>query len=204
MRSVRIITTFLFAITLTGLVGCQTEPKTEAGKANLHDEATTVLNAFEREDPSLRDFMQRAHGYAIFPSVGKGGLGIGGAYGHGEVYERGQRIGYSDITQATIGLQAGGQSFSELIVFENAAALDRFKTGKFSFSANASAIAVKSGAAGSANFKDGMAVFVKPQGGLMFEASIGGQEFSYKPLSEADRDMNSRTETRTTTEVQRQ
>ena len=129
---------------------------------------------------------------------------LGGAYGRGEVYERGQRIGYSDITQATIGLQAGGQSFSELIVFENAAALDRFKTGKFSFSANASAVAVKAGAAGAANFKDGMAVFVKPQGGLMFEASIGGQEFSYKPLSEADRDMNMRTETRTTTEVQRQ
>ena len=204
MRRIQLAAGVLLAAMGVGIVGCQTEPKTEADKANLHDEATTTLNAFEREDPSLRDFMGRAHGYAIFPSVGKGGLIAGGAYGHGEVYERGQRIGFSDITQATIGLQAGGQTFSELLVFENQAALDRFKTGKFSFSANASAVAVKSGAAGSANFKDGIAVFVKPQGGLMFEASVGGQEFSYKPLSAADRDGASTTETRTTTEVRRQ
>jgi lipid-binding SYLF domain-containing protein len=96
------------------------------------------------------------------------------------VYERGQHIGYSDLTQGSVGLQAGGQSFSELILFENQAALDRFKAGQLDFAADASAVILKSGAATNANFVNGVAVVVQPIGGAMFEATIGGQQFTYQ------------------------
>jgi lipid-binding SYLF domain-containing protein len=117
----------------------------------------------------------------IFPNVGKGAWIVGGAYGRGVVYEQGQFVGYADISQATVGLQAGGQTYTELVVFEDKASLDRFKTGKLSFAANVSAVILKSGAAASAKYTDGVAVFVKPIGGAMVEAAIGGQQFTYQP-----------------------
>lgn len=166
---------------MLGLVGCSTEPKTDEGKASLHDDAVATLNQFQREDTGLKGFLDRGYGYVIFPSVGKGGLGVGGAHGQGEVYEQGRMIGFASLTQASIGLQAGGQTFSELIVFENKEALDRFKNNKLEFSAQASAVALKAGASAQARFENGVAVFVKPKGGLMFEASIGGQKFNFKP-----------------------
>ena len=125
--------------------------------------------------------VKRSYGYSMFPNVGKGGLGVGGAYGRGVVYERGQHIGYSDVTQGTVGLQVGGQSFSELLLFENRAALDRFKAGQFGLAADASAVVIKSGVATNANFVDGVAVVVSPIGGAMLEAAIGGQKFTYQP-----------------------
>jgi len=164
-----------------GLLGCSTEPKTEEAKASLHDDVQATLNQFTREDPGFRDFLNKGAGYVVFPSVGKGGLGVGGAYGHGEVYQNGNMIGYADLTQASIGLQAGGQTYSEVIVFENEAALNKFRNNKLEFAANASAVALKSGASAAARFENGVAVFTKPKGGLMFEASIGGQKFNFKP-----------------------
>jgi lipid-binding SYLF domain-containing protein len=113
--------------------------------------------------------------------VGKGGLIAGGAYGRGEVYQGGEMIGFADLSQATIGAQAGGQEFSELIAFESQNALDGFKQNKLRFAANASAVALKSGTAKSARYDDGVAVFIRPTGGLMVEAAIGGQSFSYLP-----------------------
>src|SRR5688572_28644725 len=103
---------------------CSTAPKNEAGKENLHEDADMALRTMKDQDPSLDNFLKNAHAYAIFPSVSKGGLIAGGAYGRGEVYQGGQMIGYADLSQATIGAQAGGQEFSELIVFESAEALD--------------------------------------------------------------------------------
>ena len=131
-------------------------------------------------DPTLGALMQKGYGYAVFPNVDKGGLGVGGAYGRGVVYERGQPIGYSDLTQGTVGVQAGGQSFSELLVFETKAALDRFKAGQFGFAAGASAVVLTSGVATKANFVDGVAVVVQPLSGVMVEAAIGGQQFTYQ------------------------
>jgi lipid-binding SYLF domain-containing protein len=96
------------------------------------------------------------------------------------VYERGQHVGYSDLTQGSVGVQAGGQSFSELLVFENKAALDRFKAGQFGFTADASAVVLTSGAATNATFVDGVAVVVQPLSGVMVEAAIGGQQFTYE------------------------
>jgi len=114
--------------------------------------------------------------------VVKGGAIVGGAYGRGEVYEQGKMIGWADLSQATVGAQLGGQSFSELILFENKATLDSFRNGKLKFATNASAVALKSGAAESAKYTDGVLVFVEPREGLMLEAAVGGQSFSFPPV----------------------
>jgi lipid-binding SYLF domain-containing protein len=140
-------------------------------------------------DASLDGFLRNAYGYAIFPSVGKGGFIVGGGHGRGEVYEQGKFIGFADITQATVGAQVGGQTYSELIVFQNKQALDNFRYGKIKFTANASAVAIKSGASAAANYSNGVAIFTMAQGGLMAEAAVGGQEFGLVPATDADLNM---------------
>jgi len=162
-------------------VGCATAPKTETGKANLQDDAQATLKKFQRQDAGLRDLMDRSAGYAVFPSVGKGGLGVGGAYGKGMLYENGQATGFCDLSQASIGFQAGGQDYSELIVFKEADALGRFKQGNYGFTAEASAVAIKPGASAQVEFKKGIAVFTATNAGLMYEASLAGQKFRYTP-----------------------
>jgi len=160
---------------VAGLLGsCATAP------ASREDKAATRWQQMSTEDSALGALVMRSYGYSLFPNVGKGGLVVGGAYGRGVVYERGQHIGYSDLTQGSVGLQSGGQSFSELIVFENKAALERFKAGQFGFAADASAVVLKSGAATNANFVDGVAVVVQPIWGAMLEAAIGGQQLTYQ------------------------
>jgi lipid-binding SYLF domain-containing protein len=167
---------------IVGLLGsCATAPASREDKAELVAEATSRWQQMRTADPALGALVQRGHGYALFPDVGKAGLGVGGAYGRGVVYERGQHIGYSDVTQGSVGLQAGGQSFSELLLFENKAALDRFKAGQLAFGADASAVVMKSGVATNANFVNGVAVVISPIGGAMLEAAIGGQQFTYQP-----------------------
>jgi lipid-binding SYLF domain-containing protein len=162
------------------LASCATAPATREDKAALVAEAASRWQQMRTADPALGALVQRGHGYALFPDVGKAGLGVGGAYGRGVVYERGQHIGYADLAQGTVGAQVGGQSFSELLVFEHKAALDRFKAGQFGFAAGASAVVLKSGVATTPNFVDGVAVIVQPIGGVMAEAAIGGQQFTYQ------------------------
>lgn len=171
-------------LTAALLVGCQAEPKSEAKRDALHQQAPLTIRELVETDPGLQDLIDKAYGYAIFPSIGKGAVGVGGAYGRGLVYEQGEFIGYAEVKQATIGLQLGGQTFAQLILFENKDALDRFRTGNFAFSANASAVAIESGASASAKYENGVAVFTRPNGGAMFEASIGGQKFSFVPPSD--------------------
>ena len=179
MRAITIMALML-AVVAGWLVGCATAPTSQADRQALSTEATASLQQMRAEDPGLGELVRRSYGYALFPKVTKGGLGVGGAYGRGVVYERGRQVGYSDVSQASVGLQAGGQSFSELLVFENKATMDRFKAGQFGFAADASAVVLKSGAATNANFVDGVAVVVQPIGGAMLEAAIGGQQFTYQ------------------------
>src|ERR1051325_1158977 len=127
-------------------VGCSTAPSSPQEARNLHNAARDTIEEYERVDPYMKNFLNRAYGYAIFPGVGKGGFIVGGAYGNGEVYEKGVLVGYCDVSQGTVGAQIGGQSYSELLVFENKAALDRFKRNEFQFAAQASAVVMKSGA----------------------------------------------------------
>jgi len=173
--------TCLIAVGLLTLAGCATAPDTEAKKTELHTSVMNTTARIQALDPTLKKQVDNAYAYAIFPSVAKGGAIVGGAYGRGEVYEQGKKIGWSDVSQATIGAQLGGQTFSELILFENKAALDNFKNGNLKFAANASAVAMKSGAAEAAKYTDGVLVFVEPIAGLMVEAALGGQSFSFQP-----------------------
>ncbi|HVZ94323.1 MAG TPA: YSC84-related protein [Phycisphaerales bacterium] len=143
-----------------------------------------AVAAFRNRDPSLKHFFDTAYAYAIYPVVAKGAIGIGGAHGNGVVYQDGKVIGSTEVTQGTIGAQLGGQSFSELIFFQNERALEHFKSGHLAFAANASAIAAESGAGASSDFTEGVAVFTLPRGGLMFEAAIGGQGFTFVPKPE--------------------
>jgi lipid-binding SYLF domain-containing protein len=136
---------------------------------------------FLASDPDMSRFFDKAHGYAIFPSVGKGAFVIGGGYGGGWVVEQNEVIGKTSISEATVGLQIGGQAFSEVIFFKDAATLDAFKRGNFEFNSQVSVAVVTAGAAAKASYDKGMAVFVLPKGGLMAEASVGGQKFTYTP-----------------------
>ena len=144
-------------------------------------EATDTVQLFKKTDGGMAKFFEGAAGYAVFPGVGKGGIGLGGAHGTGLVYEKGQLIGETSLTQVTLGLQLGGQSYAELIFFETTDALDAFKKGKFALSAQVSAVAAASGASANAKYELGVAVFTLAKSGLMYEASVGGQKFKFKP-----------------------
>ncbi len=179
----RMFGVFATALILGGGVGaCSTEPKTESQKSTLDAESSAALTAFKNSDSSLQSLLDRSPGYAVFPEIGKAGLGIGGSYGRGEVFEGGKKIGYADVVKGTIGLQIGAQTFSELIIFLNQKTLDTFKKGEMEFGADVSAVAIKSGAAATADHSKGVVVFVRTKGGLMAEASVGGQKFTFKPL----------------------
>src|SRR5919197_2333803 len=149
------------------LVSCATAPSTRGEKETLLAEAGSTMKQMREEVPTLGTLVQRGYGYSLFPKVAKGGLVVGGAYGRGVVYEQAQHIGYADLSQGSVGLQAGAQTFSELVVFENKSALDRFRAGQLNFAADASAVILKSGVAADANFVDGVAVVVNPIGGVM-------------------------------------
>jgi lipid-binding SYLF domain-containing protein len=127
----------------------------------------------------MQNLFNNSYAYAIFPNVGKGGIGIGGAAGNGIVFQNGRPIGSAKMKQVTVGFQFGGQTYREVIFFENAAALDRFKQDNFEFSAQASAVAVTKGASGNVKYSDGVMIFTQEKKGLMYEASIGGQKFSF-------------------------
>jgi len=167
------------------------------------DEYNAAIHSFRGAGQS-GVFFEHAYGYALFPTVGKGAFWIGGAYGKGRVYTGGRHVGDTSLTQISIGLQAGGQAFSQIIFFENEQAFRDFSSGNFEFSAQASAVAItagvsadasttgglSAGASGGRNdavnthggYRKGMAVFTIAKGGLMYEAAIAGQKFTFTPL----------------------
>ncbi|MEO5365164.1 MAG: lipid-binding SYLF domain-containing protein [Magnetococcus sp. WYHC-3] len=148
------------------------------------DEMSATINAFKSANPALQTFFDKAAGYAVFPNVGKGGIGIGGAYGTGAVYRGSILIGSSSLTQVTIGFQLGGQTYREIIFFRDEQALARFTEGNFELGAQASATALTVGKSVNADYSDGVAIFTLPNGGLMYEASVGGQKFSFTRVTQ--------------------
>jgi lipid-binding SYLF domain-containing protein len=172
----------LTACAFVGAVGCATTPKSVEGRADLESEAMDVIAEMEGRAPGLRDTLNQAEGYAVFPEIGKGGLIVGGAHGRGVLFERGRAVGFVQLNEASIGLQAGGQSFSELIVFHDRESLDDVKGDNFEVSGNVSAVVLKEGAgAGIAPLEEGVSVYVLPRGGLMAELSVGGQRIDFEP-----------------------
>ena len=168
----------------------------------LADEYSDTVGLFKNAGQSA-SFFSKSYGYAVFPTIGKGGLGVGGAHGSGRVYEQGKYVGDTKMTQLSIGFQAGGQAFSEMIFFEDKRSFDEFTSGNFELGANASAVVITAAASGSASgsgstasasggkkdastaggYHKGTAVFVIAKGGLMYEASVSGQKFSYKAVA---------------------
>ncbi|HXS23634.1 MAG TPA: YSC84-related protein [Gemmatimonadales bacterium] len=146
------------------------------------EKAQAVIAKFKQEKPELAKFFANAQGYAVYPSVGKGAIGIGGAHGNGFAYEHGKLIGKTSLTQVTIGLQLGGQAYSEIVFLEDKAAMDSFKKGKIKLDAQASAVAITARAGLDLAYRNGVAIVTMVKGGLMYEASVGGQEFSFHPL----------------------
>jgi len=147
------------------------------------DVAGAILQIKER-DPGIQAFFDDSAGYAVYPSVGKGGIVIGGAFGRGLVIVGEQVDGFTSLSQGTVGLQLGGQKYSQFIFFKDETALNHFKRGNFEFGAQASAIAITAGASADAAYDAGVAIFTVAGGGLMFEGSVGGQRFSYEPKAE--------------------
>ena len=149
--------------------------------ATVEPQAQAALRRMERRDPGLKAFLKRAHAYAVFPSVGKAAAVLGAAFGTGVVFHAGELVGYAGIVQATLGVELGGATFSQVVAFDNDKSFGRFKRSPLKFAANASAVMVKAGAAASAAYEKGVTVFVHARGGLMLEAAVGGQKFVFKP-----------------------
>ena len=173
-----------------------------AGDRKVEDYSATITEF--KKIPDVAKFFGNSYAYALFPTIGKGGLGIGGSHGKGQVYRGGKVIGFTSTSDISIGFQAGGQAYSQVVFFQNAEALKKFTTGEFEFAASASAIAVQATAEASAStegttasasgsktadkaaagaeYQNGMAVFTMAKGGLMYAATIAGQKYTYKPV----------------------
>ena len=185
----RMLTTVLI-LTLTIFVGSTVfagwdpadEDKKSHKSSKMDKKVQEAIETFKSKDSDLKRFFKKAHGYAIFPTVGKGGIGIGAAYGKGLVFENGKAIGRVSLKQISYGLQLGGQAYSQVIFFSDKAALDTFTDGNFEFGAGVSAVAITAGVSADTDYDDGVAVFTMAKGGLMYEASISGQKFKYKPF----------------------
>lgn len=162
-------------------VGCATRPRTVASQNYLSAQVDETVALFKIRDPGIQGFFDRSYGYAVLPRITKGAWVIGGAGGRGEVFAGGTKVGYCSMAQASIGFSFGGEFFREIIFFRDKLDLDRFRMGDFTFSGQITAVALTAGAAAKSDYQDGMAVFVMPEAGLMIDASIAGQKFSYDP-----------------------
>lgn len=141
-----------------------------------------VIDALIESDPEMQRYFDAAAGYVVIPTVGKGGIGIGGARGKGLLYENGEPTAEVTMSQLSIGFQWGGQAYSEFIFFEDEKSLEHFKKGNYELGAQASAVAVTEGVSADAGYESGVAIFTRAKGGLMYEAAVGGQKFKVKLL----------------------
>lgn len=157
--------------------GEEQDAKTQAAVEEHDAKAQEAIAVFREKDPSIERFFKEAAAYVVIPTVGKGGFGIGGARGTGLLYENDVPIAIVTLTQLTIGFQMGGQAYSEFIFFEDDIALADFKRGNYELGAQASAVAITKGASADADYNSGVAIFTQAKGGLMYEASVGGQKF---------------------------
>jgi lipid-binding SYLF domain-containing protein len=174
----------VLALASLTLLGSGWDPE----KESLRKETAAVdraIAAFRHDNPRLEIYFQEAYGWAVFPTIGTGGAVVSGAYGTGQVYEKGKLVGRTETKKAGLGLTIGGGSYSEILFFRDKEALDRFTNGDVKFEAGAKVVAIKGGAATATSWNEGVAVFLRSKKGLMADASVAGQAFTFEPLSTA-------------------
>jgi lipid-binding SYLF domain-containing protein len=181
MKSILVVSVLVMSLVIAGCKSSQ--PQTTEEKAVMTAQTKDTTAVFKQKDSSINRFFTESYGYAIFPQVFKAAFVGGGASGDGQVYEQGKLVGYSKLSQATIGFSFGGEYFREIIFFKDKADLDSFKVGQFTFAAQATGVALSEGVAAKANYENGTAVFVMADKGLMADASLGGQKFTYTPAT---------------------
>ena len=173
----------LLSAAVLSLSGCSTAPKTIEARNVLNAQVDEAITLFKNKDPGIQHFFDTAYGYAVFPRVVKGAFLVGGAYGKGEVFEQNRTVGYSSLSQATLGFSFGGEFFREIVFFIDKPEFDKFRSEEYVFSAQVTGVALTAGAAAKADYSYGKAVFIMADRGLMVDASLGGQKFMYSPMS---------------------
>jgi lipid-binding SYLF domain-containing protein len=182
LQAITVVLLLVFGLQAPTLAAKEKEKKSPAElRQKLAADVQGTIARFKKTDPGIERFLKESAGYAVYPTIGKLGFILGGGYGEGEVYESGKLAGVTSLSFGTVGLQAGAQEYSEIVFFKDTAALERFKQNKFEFDASASAVVWKSGAAAANDYRGGVAVFVLAKGGVMAEAAVGGQRFTFKP-----------------------
>jgi len=181
MKSILVVSVLVMCLVIAGCKS--TEPQRPEEKAVMQAQIQDTVSLLKEKDPSIDRFFTQSYGYVIFPQVFKAAFVGGGASGRGEVYEQGRLVGYSRLSQASIGFSFGGEYFREAIFFRDKADLDKFKSEEYTFAAQVTGVALSEGVAAKADYKDGMAVFVMADKGLMADASLGGQKFTFVPLT---------------------
>ena len=176
------ILTSLTCIMAVFLLSTHLRAQSEARKNEIIEDSKKAKEEFIKSDWEMKKHFSKAYGYVIFPNVGKGAVGVGGASGNGVAYEQEKIVGMAKLSQISIGFQWGGQAYREIIFFEQKEDMDRFKENNIELSAQASAVAVTAGASADANYVEGVMVFTMQKGGLMYEASVGGQKLKFKPF----------------------
>ncbi len=171
---------FVIPILLLSAFSMSVIAQSDSKKEKVISDSKKAKEEFIKADKTMSELFNRSYAYVIFPNVGKGGVGVGGAAGNGAVYQGGKLIGTAKLTQVSVGLQLGGQSYREVVFFENEEVLNRFKDNRIEFSAQVSAVAAASGASANAKYVEGVMVFTMQKGGLMYEAAIGGQKFKFE------------------------
>ena len=184
MKIVQLKTSKMATVVLALVLSISLNAQVGNWNPELENESKEALSTILEKTPKLESFKNEAYGYTVFPKITKAAIAIGGAAGNGIVFKDDQIVGSSKLKQATVGIQFGGQQYIEVIFFENEDSFEKFINGKLKFDAQASAVALKEGASIDAAYQDGVAVFTMTKGGLMYEASIGGQHFKYQ--SKAD------------------
>lgn len=180
MKTVQLKTSKMAAVVLTLFLSITLSAQVNGWNPELESDSKEALSKILEKTPKLESFKNEAYGYAVFPRITKAAVGVGGAAGNGIVYKDDVVVGKTHLKQATVGIQFGGQQYVEVIFFESKETFEKFINGKLKFDAQASAVALKAGAAIDAAYQDGVAVFTATKGGLMYEASIGGQHFKYE------------------------
>ena len=179
------ITSAAAVVALFTMVGCATAPNTQAERRGLVAEADATVATMTAKDPTLQRMLDNSPGYAVFPNIGAAGAIVGGAYGRGVLFEQGRPAGFVELNQGSLGALIGGQTYSQIMVFENESAMSRIKAGNFDVGAEASAVALSAGIADAAQFENGVAIFQLPKGGLMATAAVNGQKINFQGMGNA-------------------